>query len=511
MYQNKRIFVTIEGIEMQYEAWELIRLFFDASSITFIQADSPLSHDEKGLLLSLRVREDSDKWTAEALFYTNEAVSLKDVLSGNAQPDLRESFEVCWEDLEKPGGTLLKSQKILCGTVLYKLLSDFCGKKLPYGSLTGVRPAKLATWCLEDGLNPEDAVAQLQRVSLMMPHKARILTDVAVRERRYLMDENAVNLYIGIPFCATRCLYCSFTAYPIHRFQGMVDAYLTALEKELLAGAEMLSEMKSRINAIYIGGGTPTALCARDLERLLAMVENSFGAFRCAEYTVEAGRPDTLDQEKLEIIKKSAATRISINPQTMNEDTLRLIGRNHTPEDIVEKFEMARKTGFDNINMDIIAGLPGENLDMFKRTLEGIEALKPDSLTVHTMAVKRASRLKEEQDKFRPTDDAVVEDMIEMARERAYGLRMRPYYLYRQKNIMANLENTGYARSGCECVYNIQTMEERQSIIAFGAGAVSKRVILEENRIERAFNVKEVTQYIFRIDEMIQRKKAIFT
>ncbi|MCX7773581.1 MAG: coproporphyrinogen dehydrogenase HemZ, partial [Clostridia bacterium] len=363
---------------------------------------------------------------------------------------------------------------------------------------------------LQDGMDKASAVQHLIRVSKMSPQKAELLADIAqIEENVVKARSNQVHLYVGIPFCSSRCLYCSFTAYPIQRYKSLVPDYIRALKKEVRHSAEWVKALGLEVGSVYIGGGTPTALDADSLAELLKALHEYF-KLSGIEFTVEAGRPDTITIEKLKAIKDHKATRISINPQTMTAETLKRIGRQHSPEDIEDKFHMARALGFDNINMDIIAGLPQEDPSMFNHTLERIEALRPDSLTVHTMAVKRASRLKEELESCDTATDSEVDQMIEAARKSALGMGMQPYYLYRQKNILANLENTGYARPGLECLYNIQTMEETQSIIAMGAGAISKFVFQNENRIERAFNVKEINQYIDRIDEMLQRKEVLF-
>jgi len=286
----------------------------------------------------------------------------------------------------------------------------------------------------------------------------------------------------------------------------MIDTYVDTLLKEIQQTAKLIKTNNFEVESIYIGGGTPTSLNVHQLSRLLEGIETYFDFNHLKEYTLEAGRPDTIDVEKLIVIKKSRVTRISINPQTMNAITLEKIGRKHSTEDVEKAFYMARDMGFDNINMDLICGLPGEDVGMFRNTLEKISPMKPDSLTVHTMSIKRASRLTEERENYcLEAEYQHVSEMVDMAGEYASKMGLNPYYLYRQKNILGNLENVGYSQKQKECLYNIQIMEERQTIIACGAGAVSK-VIFQHNRIERAFNVKTVEEYISRIDEMIERK-----
>jgi oxygen-independent coproporphyrinogen-3 oxidase len=320
---------------------------------------------------------------------------------------------------------------------------------------------------------------------------------------------NSISLYIGIPFFPTRCLYCSFSSSTIGQYKKVVDLYVETLLKEIKHTGALIKDSNFYIESIYIGGGTPTSLKANQLSRLLEGIEEYLDLADLKEYTVEAGRPDTIDVDKLKAIKGSLVSRISINPQTMNSVTLEKIGRKHSPEDIVKAFYMARDLGFDNINMDIICGLPGEDVAMFKETLEKIKPMEPDSLTVHTMSIKRASRLTEEKENYNlETQYRQVSEMVDMAGEYAKKMGLAPYYLYRQKNILGNLENVGYSRKNKECLYNIQIMEERQSVFACGAGAASK-FVFPHNRIERAFNVKTVEQYIGRIDEMIERKAKL--
>jgi len=506
-----RLYVLIRGIEMAYDAKVLIGLFYNREKIVIMDGGNLPAIEPESMLIILERKDIGGGFTAEAAFYdaVDGTEDFTAILGGCRQPVCRSSMKISEEEMNLPGGRLLRNGKIICGTVLYHILKRVFQKDLPYGSLTGVRPVKLAAVCLEDGMNEAQTVDLLQSITGICREKAHLLYEVACQERSYMDgDDTEVNLYIGIPFCASRCLYCSFTSYPIDRLAYLVEPYLDALDKEMAFGARWIRENHLKINSLYIGGGTPTALPEKDFARLLSMVQDYFGQAR--EFTVEAGRPDTINKEKLCLIKRGGATRISINPQSMNCETLRLIGRNHTPEDITEKFHIAREMGFDNINMDIIAGLPGEDLDMFRQTLNRIEELRPDSLTVHTMAIKRASRLHQTVDEYASTPDEVVDQMIEEARQSARRMGMKPYYLYRQKNMLANLENTGYAVPGKGCRYNVETMVERQSILAFGAGAITKIVIPSENRIERTDNVKEVAQYIERIEEMIMRKKKLF-
>lgn len=394
---------------------------------------------------------------------------------------------------------------------LFRLLSKATGKIIPWGIMTGIRPAKLVNEFIDEGICSKEIIAKLKQDYFVTEDKATFLCEVAENQRKIFMDssKNSVSLYVGIPFCPTRCLYCSFSSSTIGQYKKMIDLYVDTLLKEIKHTAKLIKDNNFELESIYIGGGTPTSLEAHQLSRLLEGMEQYLSFDKLKEYTIEAGRPDTINSAKLNVIKNSSVTRISINPQTMNADTLEKIGRKHSPEDIERAFLMAREMGFDNINMDLICGLPGEDLEMFKTTLKRIKALTPDSLTVHTMAIKRASRLTEEKENYNlGVQYRQVAEMVNMAREFAAGMELIPYYLYRQKNILGNLENVGYSKRNKECLYNIQIMEERQSVLACGAGAATK-FVFPDNRIERAFNVKSVEEYIGRVDEMIERKIAL--
>jgi len=408
---------------------------------------------------------------------------------------------------EKEKGTPEEFNRWLVKKGVYETLKEATGIRPAWGMLTGIRPAKKANEFMDEGLTPEEVIRHLEEKFDVTNEKAALTVNVALAERDILgsIKKDDVGIYIGIPFCPTRCLYCSFASYPLDKFEKKVDSYIDCLIKEI-EYLGVYSKGKN-IRSIYIGGGTPTALNEQRLERVLRAVKDSFDVESAAEYTVEAGRPDTITREKLDIIKKYGADRISINPQTMCEKTLSLIGRRHTPDQIKETFKMAREAGFDNINMDIILGLPGETEEDLKHTLDEIKALSPDSLTVHTLAVKRASKLKEELDNIELTNAAVTENMLKISAEASKELGMEPYYMYRQKNMVGNFENVGYSAKGKECLYNVDIMEEKLTILAAGAGATTKVYESENNHIYRIYNVKSLDDYIERIDEMIERKK----
>ena len=318
-------------------------------------------------------------------------------------------------------------------------------------------------------------------------------------------EDRWMDVYIGIPFCTTRCTYCSFSSGELGK-GTLVEPYLTALFREMEACSGMIAATGRQLRAVYVGGGTPTSLNEDQLRRLLDKMMQCFpGAM---EYTVEAGRPDTITPGKLAAIKEAGVGRISINPQTMNDETLRIIGRAHTAQQVIDAYAMAREAGIRHINMDVIAGLPGESVEDFARTMEYAKQLRPESLTVHTLAIKRSTRLHFENYRF-PTG-VEAGQMVQLGLETARALGMQPYYLYRQKNMAGNQENIGYAIPGHACQYNVDIMEETTHILALGAGGISKRVYEDEGHIGRAPNVANIEHYIARVDEMIQRKRELF-
>jgi oxygen-independent coproporphyrinogen-3 oxidase len=391
---------------------------------------------------------------------------------------------------------------------LYQVLSDITGTHLPWGILTGIRPTKLVYDMLLKELDEVSIQTRMKEEYLCSEDKIRMSIRIAARELTLLKDmdyRNGYSLYIGIPFCPSTCLYCSFTSYPLERFADRVEEYLKALEKEILYGATCFPGKK--LTTVYFGGGTPTTLTAEQLDRILGLVRENFDFTHVKEFCVEAGRPDSITRDKLEVLKKWGVDRISINPQSMQQRTLDLIGRRHSVEQIKEAFRLARETGHDNINMDLIIGLPGENPEDVRDTLQQIKELDPDSLTVHTLALKRAARLNIERENYAGLKAEDVPTMLADTIRFAEINEYLPYYLYRQKNMADNLENIGYARYGKEGLYNILIMEEQQTILALGAGAMTKFVFHEENRIERVDNVKSISDYIGRIDEMITKKQ----
>lgn len=398
--------------------------------------------------------------------------------------------------------------------LIFSSLKDLTGDYYPWGILVGIRPSKIALKYLEEGKSDEEIVNIFKTKHLASEDKARLCIEVAKKEKESVnKDEKNIAIYIGMAFCPTRCFYCSFTANPIGGSKKLVNPYLEALTYEIREMKKYVDERGLKIESVYFGGGTPTAINNEEFESIMKEIYTAFAYERnILEFTVECGRPDSITLEKLETMKKYETTRISINPQTMNDNTLKMIGRGHTSKDVIDKFNLARDLGFKDINMDMIIGLPGEGIKEAKRTAEEILKLKPDSLTVHGLSLKRASILYENfilKKGIQIKKQEELSSMYEVSRELANKLDIKPYYMYRQKNMVGNMENLGYSKEGKECLYNIQMIEDKQTIIALGADAVSKVVFLEENRIERFGNVKDIREYTSRIKEMVEEKKKL--
>ena len=389
---------------------------------------------------------------------------------------------------------------------VYDCMKALTGRTPPWGSLTGIRPTRLMYMAMERGLGADEAAREMTELFDVSDEKALLLREIIdVQSSVSRPGEKDVDIYIGIPFCTTRCAYCSFLSGEVGKGKQL-EPYTEALEKEIRGVIRLTEEKGLRLRAFYMGGGTPTSLPAPLLRRV--MKEAMPLIEQCGEVTVEAGRPDTIDEEKLRILKDCGVNRISINPQTMHDETLRTIGRRHTRQQCEDAYAMARKLDFHHINMDLIAGLPGENLEMFEQTLDWSRGLSPESLTVHTLSIKHSSLLHLWEAKL--PDGDMVARMVRRGAEEAHARGMRPYYLYRQKYMAGNLENVGYALPGHACIYNIDMMEETGNIIALGAGGISKRLFPPRGHIERAPNVSDVSHYMARVDEMLQRKKDLW-
>ncbi len=388
---------------------------------------------------------------------------------------------------------------------LYLILSKELNKTLPWGSLTGVRPTKFARDLVENGEIKDYLISEsLEKDYFVSKERARLVPMILKNQRCIIRNDNLIDLYVNIPICPTRCLYCSFISNELSRVKDKVELYLDCLIKEIDAVKDIVRKKSYIVRTIYIGGGTPSVLTAKQLDRLL----NSLN-FPVSEFTVECGRPDTITEEKLDVLKKHNVSRISINPQTFCETTLKRIGRKQKNAQVLEAYSLALQKGFV-VNMDIIAGLPGEKLGIFKRTINTLLDLFPHNITVHTLSIKRGSLLALNENKVKEDNSQVVFNMVDYAEKILIEHGYRPYYIYRQKNQLAGLENVGYFRDDNVCIFNIDSMEETNTIIGVGAGAISKRVFNIENRIERLPNVKFIEDYISRINEMIDKKKEFY-
>lgn len=479
------ILLKLNRTDFEYDVWTLVRAFYGSTEVL----TNPSEIDENSIEFTINVKVTTSKVSVNVS--GDKVIELTEKLTDNDRKEVK---------------------NILKRTV-YRAMMEKSKKELPWGTLTGIRPVKLAVGLMEkdENLSDEDIKSYLKDTYFISDEKLNLSLEIAKNEIELLKDidyKDGYSLYVGIPFCPSTCLYCSFTSYPISKYKDMTDEYVNALEKEIDYAA---NEFKFKtLNSVYIGGGTPTTLSAEQLDRLLSKIESSFDMTHSKEFTVEAGRPDSITREKLEVLKKHKVSRISINPQTMKDETLKIIGRHHTVEQIKEAFSLARELGFDNINMDFIVGLPNENVDDVRYTMDETRKLCPDSITIHSLAVKRAARLNMFKDEYKELSIENNQEIMKLTEEVARDMGMVPYYLYRQKNMAGNMENVGYSTPGKMGVYNILIMEEKQTIVALGAGSMTKYVYPDGERIERVENVKNVEQYIERIDEMIDRKRTFF-
>jgi len=431
------------------------------------------------------------------IFYEDEATAVVEVKNTG-------SFKTKRPD-PSDGEACREFRKEILRTV-YKILVNNGCDPLPWGILTGVRPTKFVLQRIEQGIGK--SATFLMENYLVSKEKATLAVRIAASEYRLLENldvHSGYSIYVGIPFCPSICNYCTFGSHPLARYGGCVEPYLESLMHEIRECSKFFPNR--RLDCVYIGGGTPTSLSAPQMERLFKCLKENFDFSDVREFCVEAGRPDTITSDRLAVIKEAGANRISINPQSMVEKTLVTIGRNHSPSDVVRAFADARKAGFDNINMDLIAGLSGETPKDFDYTLSQITQFAPESLTIHTLAHKRAARLNTNPELYEGMEADGVAMMVEAGAKYAASCGLEPYYMYRQKNMSEGLENVGYAKPGKECLYNVLIMEEKEMILALGAGASSKFVRDCDGRFERVENVKSVRDYIDRIDEMIERKR----
>lgn len=399
---------------------------------------------------------------------------------------------------------------LVSAQLLYKLLCDFTGLTQPWGILTGVRPVKLLRRLAEES-NEEQAVKKFENDFFVSNEKIALSRETEHNERKILelSKPESFSLYVGIPFCPSRCSYCSFVMASIERAEKLIEPYTKLLCEEIKRTAEIANKLGLRLETVYFGGGTPTTLSAEQLDTVLRTVNKSFDMSTCREFTVEAGRPDTIDIAKLFALKENKVDRISINPQTVNDEVLKTIGRKHTAQQFFDAFELARKCGFDNINTDLIAGLPTDTPESFKNSLDSIVRLNAECITVHTLCMKRASRLTTEGVTLDLQQARDAREMLAYTQNILGQNEYIPYYMYRQSRMVGNLENVGWSKKGFESLYNVYVMDETHTILACGSGGVTKLKRNNPDYLERIFNFKYPYEYIDRFDELIQRKSGI--
>ena len=400
--------------------------------------------------------------------------------------------------------------ELVSAQLLYKLLCDFTGLTQPWGILTGVRPVKLLRR-LAEGSSEEQAVKKFEKDFFVSNEKIALSRETEHNERKILelSKPESFSLYVGIPFCPSRCSYCSFVMASIERAEKLIEPYTKLLCEEIKRTAEIANKLGLRLETVYFGGGTPTTLSAEQLDTVLGTVNKSFDMSTCREFTVEAGRPDTIDIAKLFALKENKVDRISINPQTVNDEVLKTIGRKHTAQQFFDAFELARKCGFDNINTDLIAGLPTDTPESFKNSLDSIVRLNAECITVHTLCMKRASRLTTEGVTLDLQQARDAREMLAYTQNILGQNEYIPYYMYRQSRMVGNLENVGWSKTGFESLYNVYVMDETHTILACGSGGVTKLKRNNPDYLERIFNFKYPYEYIDRFDELIQRKSGI--
>lgn len=473
------IYLSTQTPHYTADIMDVVRLFFG-------MAECVLSDANSATLLHHFI-ETEDKWITDFAYQAHTA-SASCKRSGTTAIEMK------------------RHQKRLIKQTLYDLLKQISGIHPPWGSMTGIRPTRLFYEQLEQGSNDEEAQTALQTRFDVRADKTALLKQI-IQVQRTLPAPDAMqaDVYIAIPFCVTQCSFCSFSSGELGDGK-LVEPYLAALFHEMLKTKQLIDQLGMGLRALYVGGGTPTSLNNSAFEAFIHKTISLFG--KAGEITVEAGRADTITKEKLLAMRDNRVGRISINPQTMNDETLERIGRKHTAEDVYRAYEWAREAGLKHINMDVIAGLPGETVDDFANTMNAIRSFAPESLTVHTLAMKRTSKLSLMNASL--PDGAVTGEMVRMGAQTAQSLGLSPYYLYRQKYMAGNQENVGYAGAGHACVYNVDMMEETTHIFGIGAGAISKRIMGEEMRIARAPNVSDITSYIQRVDEMLERKKMLW-
>lgn len=480
--------VYIKNHKFHYEIENLVRLFFPNEKIEIVfDVPSELSNP----YIYTEYNDNNEEYTINI-----------DILIDKFADKITESFSKA----------LYPDAELQMAVMLYDMLVRFTGIKQPWGLLTGVRPVKLFRRLTEE-CDFDYAVSKFRNEFRVSSEKIALTIETEKNERKILdlSTEKSFSLYISIPFCPSRCSYCSFVSASVERTAHLIEPYVDLLCRELEETAAYAKNKGLNLESVYMGGGTPTTLSASQMKKVLCTVRDNFDLSKCREFTVEAGRPDTITAEKLQAIAECGVDRISINPQTLNNEVLKNIGRRHTAQEAIDTFELARSYGFNHINTDLIVGLPGDTLESFKSTLDMITQLDPESITVHTLSMKRASTLTMDGKNLDKTEAEIACEMLDYAAKKLHSCGYAPYYLYRQSRMVGNLENTGWSKKGKEGLYNVFIMDETHTILACGAGAVSKLKNNKKDCLERIFNFKYPYEYINRFNEICERKKRIGT
>lgn len=485
--KNTKIPIILIGNSFKYEIEATVKLFIPATRFSFSD-DISNANRESFIIAAVSNENDNTVIRTEIKICGGDTVRLKKNLN-------------CTLDSDK--NTI---EHELC-RLIYTGLKEICNITPPWGLMTGIRPVKKVIELIQKNKCFEEIDNILTEKYELSPDKLRLAYETAQNQLPILdkIDRNAVSLYVSIPFCPTRCSYCSFVSHSMESAVKLIPEYVDALCRELTIIGSLVKETGTKIDTIYFGGGTPTSISAENIRKIMECVQRNFNLDKVREYSFEAGRPDTITEEKLRIIKEYGADRISVNPQTLNDDVLKVIGRRHSGADALKAFEAARKVGFNNINTDLIAGLPTESAESFRRTLDTIISLDPESITVHTLTLKRAANLFENglENISNPAAE-MVDYSVKKLREIGYA----PYYLYRQKNTVDNLENVGYSKKGFESYYNIFIMDETQTIIGAGCAA-STKLVSPDGKIQRIHNYKFPYEYIGRFDKLMEKKKEV--
>lgn len=477
--------IVLIGNSFKYEIESICKLFFHTARFNFTENIEEAQGDS--YIIAMADNSCGSMKLSASIRLNGDSVE-------NAEKKLPENTEKSIAEHE------------LC-RLIYHILCRKTGITPPWGLMTGIRPVKKVTELIAQGFSREEIEKNLTERYEISPKKLSLAYETAVNQLPIVnsIDKSAASLYVSIPFCPTRCSYCSFVSHSMDSAIKLMPQYIEALCRELELIGQIVKDTETKIDTIYFGGGTPTSISSEDLRRIMETVSASFDLTKIREYSVEAGRPDTITEEKLRVIKELGADRISVNPQTLNDDVLRVIGRRHSGEDAIRAFELARKLGFDNINTDLIAGLPTETAESFKNTLDRIVELSPESITVHTLTVKRSAAL------FRDGNinmENPAAEMVDYSIEKLMDSDYLPYYMYRQKNTVDNLENVGYARKGYESQYNIFIMDETQTIIGAGCAA-STKLVYPDGLINRIHNHKYPYEYISRFEQLMERKQEV--